>query len=115
MNPDTKGVNVMSKIIIYRNADCAKCAKFARIHTFFDWFHRVRISTEIPKTGPLRLGEIVVEIVRTGEIVQGAEAIRQICRNIPAYAILRPLLRVPAIARRADQEARGCTDGECAI
>lgn len=105
----------MTEIIIYRNKDCAKCARFARIHTLFDWLHRVQVSTGTPKTGPLRSGEIVVEIFRTGEIVQGVEAIRQICRSIPAYAILRLLLHVPAIARKADQEARGCTDGGCAI
>ncbi len=51
----------MTLIRVYRNPECAKCARFARVLPFVDWFHRVDASTETPRTGALRLGEIAVE------------------------------------------------------
>ncbi|MBX6314684.1 MAG: hypothetical protein IRY99_17480 [Isosphaeraceae bacterium] len=105
----------MKRITIYRHKDCAKCAKIARVHKFFDWLNRVQTSTDTPKTGPLQLGEIAVEDAQTGEMTKGVEAVRQICRHIPAYAPFLPLLRIPFIARRVEAEVRGCADGRCVI
>lgn len=102
-------------ITLYHHKDCVRCARMARVHRFFDWFKRVRISTSEPRTGPLVPGEIAVEVAETGEIVQGVEAVRSVARNIPAYAPLRPLLWVPPIARWIDREVRGCRDGSCEV
>lgn len=105
----------MKRITVHRHPDCARCARIARAHRFFDWLGRVGLSTEVPRTGPLQLGQIVVEDLRTGEILEGVAAVRAICREIPAYAIFRPLLLIPAVARAVDRDVRGCSDGRCAI
>lgn len=51
----------MKTIRLYRNPDCAKCARFARIHHRFDWLNQFEDTTEVPSTGALSLGEIAVE------------------------------------------------------
>jgi len=101
----------MKIIRVYRNPHCAKCARFARILPFVDWFDRVDVSTETPKTGPLRLGEVVVEELSSARILTGANGMDLIWRQIPAYAPFRPLLRVPAFRRYIEQEVGGC-DGD---
>lgn len=105
----------MKRITIYRHKECAKCARIARLHKAFDWWDRVECSTDTPRTGPLRLGEIAVEDARSGEITKGVDAVRQIARQIPAYLPLLPLLRIPYVARKVDQDVRGCADGTCAV
>ncbi len=101
----------MTRIRIYRNPGCAKCARYARLHARLDWFGRVENSTAVPPTGPLTMGEVVVQEIGSGRIVQGAEAARRIAAAIPAYAPFRLLLKIPAVARAADREMRGCNGG----
>jgi len=105
----------MRRIRIYRNPDCAKCARYARLHERLDWFGRVENSTAPPPTGPLAMGEVVVEDLATGRILRGAEGLELICRNIPAYAPLRLLLKLPAIRRAADEEMAGCGGEACGL
>jgi hypothetical protein len=105
----------MKKIRVYRHPRCARCARFARVAHFLDWFGRVDHSTEEPKTGPLRMGEVVVEELPDGRIHGGAEGIELIWQNIPAYAPFRPLLKVPAIRRYVDKEVSGCNDNGCSL
>jgi hypothetical protein len=105
----------MKRIRVYRNADCAKCARFARVGLFFDWLDRLDASTETPTTGPLRLGEVVVEDLSTGRILKGAEGIDLIFRNIPMYAPFRLLLRVPSVCRYVEKEVSGCEGDACEI
>lgn len=105
----------MKKIRVYRNADCAKCARFARAGHLFDWLDRMDVSTETPTTGPLRLGEVVVEDLSSGRILKGAEGIELIFRNIPAYAPFRLLLRVPLVRRYIEKEVSGCEGDACEI
>jgi hypothetical protein len=105
----------MKFIRIYRNPDCAKCARYAATHRFFDWLGRVDLSTESPRTGALRLGEVVVEKLDTGAILRGAEAFTEICRNIPFYAPFRLLLRVPAFRAFVDRDMSGCGGAACTI
>jgi hypothetical protein len=105
----------MRNIRIYRNAECAKCARYAAAHRFFDWLGRVEVSTATPRTGALVPGEVVVEKLVNGEILRGAEAFAEICRQIPAYAPLRLLLRVPAIRAFVDRDMSGCGGEACAI
>ena len=105
----------MSQIRIYRNPDCAKCARYARVHQSLDWLHRVEGSTATPRTGPLRLGEVVVEKLDDGRILRGADAFREICLQIPAYAPFLLLLRLPAVRAFADREMTGCNGEACGL
>lgn len=103
----------MRQIRIYRHPDCPKCARYARTHQRLDWRHRVEVSTATPKTGPLRLGEVVVERLADGRIFRGADAFEEICRRIPAYAPFRVLLRLPAVRAFVEREMTGCNGQVC--
>ena len=105
----------MKRITVYRNKDCERCRKFARANKYLDWLNQVESSTATPRIGPLAIGEIAVEVKKTGEIRQGVDAVRTIWRHIPLYMPLLPLLRIPAIARMVDREVRGCGGSSCAI
>ena len=105
----------MKRIRIYRNPDCAKCSRYARMHERFDWFGRIENSTATPPTGPLAMGEVVVQELATGRILRGAEALGRISREIPAYAPLRMLLKLSAVRRAVDVEMAGCKDGSCEL
>ena len=105
----------MKRIRIYRNPDCAKCARYARLHERLDWLGRIENSTATPASGPLALGEVVVEDLVTGELLHGAAALAAICRQIPAYAPMRVLLKIPMARRAADKEMAGCNDGSCEL
>jgi hypothetical protein len=105
----------MKRMTVFHNKECARCRRIARVHRFFDWFNRVETSTDIPATGPLVPGEIAVLDHKTGQTLQGVEAVRLIYRNVPAYIPLLPFLRFPAIARWIDREVRGCQDGSCTV
>ncbi|PTY03858.1 hypothetical protein DB347_21795 [Opitutaceae bacterium EW11] len=85
------------------------------MHHAVDWFNRIADTTATPPTGPLRMGEIVVEDLRTHRTLQGAEALALVYRQAIAYWPLIPLLWVPAIRARLDREVRGCADGGCQI
>lgn len=99
----------MKTIRIYRNPRCPRCARLAALHLRLDWLRRIEDSTAPPAgRTPLRMGEIVVENLRTGALLEGAQAVRAIARSVPLYWPLLPLLGVPFVARRADAEARGC-------
>lgn len=106
---------MMKRIRVYRNAHCAKCARFAKAGLFFDWLDRLDASTETPATGPLRLGEVVVEDLSSGRILKGAEGIDLIFRNIPVYASFRLLLKVPPLRRYVEKEVSGCEGNACEI
>ena len=105
----------MKHIRIYRNPNCAKCARYARMHERLDWLHRIENSTATPTSGPLSMGEVVVEDLATGELLHGAAALAAICRQIPAYAPMRLLLKIPAVRRAADKEMAGCADSSCGL
>jgi hypothetical protein len=105
----------MRNIRIYRNAECAKCARYAAVHRFFDWLGHVEVSTATPRTGALVPGEVVVEKLDSGEILGGADAFAEICRQIPVYAPFRLLLRVPAFHAFVDRDMGGCDGKACAI
>ena len=105
----------MRRIRIYRNPDCAKCARYARMHARLDWLGRIENSIAAPRTGPLAMGEVVVEELATGRILRGAEALARISREIPAYAPMLLLLKLPAVRRAADKEMGGCEGGSCAL
>jgi hypothetical protein len=103
----------MKSITLYYNKDCARCARLARIDRFLDWFGRLHISTDIPPTGPLRIGQIMVEDMRTRTSHFGADAFSLLCRNLPLYAPLRLLLLSKRFRRRIEQQLGGCDDSSC--
>ena len=105
----------MKRIVIYRHPECKKCARMARLHHLFDWFNRVAVVTTTPPTGPLQMGEIIVEDLATGRFLAGAEGLNVISRQIPLYWWVLPLLWIPAVRARADRQNRGCTNGSCQI
>ena len=105
----------MSDILIYRHPDCARCARIARTHHAFDLLGRVEDTTETPPTGPLRMGEIVVEDRASGKIERGAEAFRLIARAVPVYAPARLLLMLPWFRSYIEREMGGCDDGACEV
>jgi hypothetical protein len=45
----------------------------------------------------------------------GAEGLELICRQIPLYWPVLPLLWIPALRARADRETRGCANGSCQV
>jgi hypothetical protein len=104
----------MPTIRLYRHPDCAKCARFARLHRRLDWLGRFEDATGVSPVGPLRRGEVVIRDLRSGETLRGAAGFALLCRRIPAYWPLLPLLRIPALRRWIDREFHGCDDTGCA-
>jgi hypothetical protein len=105
----------MATIRLYRHPGCATCARFARWHRRLDWLGRFSDSTTVPPSGPLRLGQVVVQDLRSGATLHGAAGFELLCRQIPAYWPCLPLLRLPWIRRRIDRELAGCDDGACTL
>jgi hypothetical protein len=105
----------MAVIRLYRHADCAKCARYARLHRRLDWLGRFEDSTGVSPVGPLQPGEVVVQDLRSGETCRGAAGFTLLCRQIPAYWPLLPLLRIPAVRRRVEHEFNGCAGNGCAL
>ena len=100
----------MKAIRLYRNARCEKCARLARVHRAFDWLDRLEDTTAIPPTGPLRLGEIAVQELASGQTLKGIECFRLLCRHIPAYRLSLPLLRISPFHRYVERQVSGCSD-----
>ena len=97
----------MTRIRIYTRSDCPSCLRHVRMHLFFDWLHRIVISTAVPPGGPLAMGETMVQDLDTGKLVRGAAALDCICKHIPLYLPMRLLLRIPAVWRKADMAMAG--------
>lgn len=105
----------MKTIRLYRNPDCAKCARLARIHHRFDWLNRFEDSTDVPPTGPLRIGEIAVQDLASGATLKGVECFKLLCKHIPAYWLNLLLLYLPPFRRYVEREVSGCVDGSCEL
>jgi len=105
----------MKTVRVYRNPECPKCARYAAWHRRLDWLGRVDTSTSIPRGGPLRMGEVVVEDLRSGQIHGGADGFELLAHQVPAYWPLLPLLHVRFMRRRIDREMRGACDSTCEI
>jgi hypothetical protein len=105
----------MKKILIYRHPHCERCARFARLHHAVDWFDRIADTTATPPTGPLRMGEIVVQELSSGRILRGADALALIYRQAIPYWFLMPLLWTPGLRARMDREVRGVDRGNSSI
>jgi hypothetical protein len=105
----------VATIRLYRHPDCARCARYAQWHRRFDWLGRFEDATGASPAGSLRLGEVVVQDLRSGVTLRGAAGFTLLCRQIPAYWPLLPLLRIPALRRRVEREFSGCTDSGCTL
>ena len=106
----------MKTVRVYRNPDCAKCARYARWHECLDWLGRVEASTRTPPGHPpLRLGEVVVEDLRDGRVLDGADGLALLLWQVPAYWPLRLLLALPPLRRAAEREMRGACAGSCGL
>lgn len=105
----------MKKIRLFHNPACPDCVRLAKLTRRLDWLGRVEVSTDIPLSGPLELGEIAVQDLRSGQIFLGVEATKAVCWQIPVYFFYGVLLQVPFIARRAARKKPGCNDNSCSI
>jgi len=105
----------MKTIRLYRNPDCAKCARLARMHHRLDWLNRFEDTTEVPTTGPLSLGEIAVQDLRSGETLKGVECFRLLSKHIPAYWFNLLLLYLPPFRRYVEREVSGCGGASCEL
>ena len=103
----------MNRIRLYRHPRCAKCARVARLHHRLDWLHRFEDSTDPSPLGPMRMGQIVVQDMRSGATLAGAKGFALLCRQIPAYWPMLPMLRIPAVRRYVERETGGCGDEAC--
>jgi hypothetical protein len=106
----------MKTICVYRNPDCPQCARYARWHQRLDWLDRVEISTRTPAGyRPLQMGEVVVEDLRSGRLLHGAEGFALLARQVPAYWPILALLPIAAVRKRIDREMRGACDDSCEL
>lgn len=103
----------MKRIRLYRHHECEKCAGYARQHHRLDWLDRFEDSTATPATGPLRMGEIVVEDLSTGKIYRGIECMRLLFKQIPLYWLFLPLTYLPPVRTAIEKEVSGCGDNSC--
>lgn len=101
----------MKRIRIYRHPHCQKCARIARVHHAVDWLDRIDETTATPPTGPLVPGEVVVEDLRDGRFLRGAEAAGRVYRQAIAYWPFLPLLWIPPLRAWIDREMRGGVEG----
>ena len=109
------GACAIPRLRIYRHPECERCARYARTHLRLDWRHLLEESTAAPPSGPLRMGEVVVQELATGAMFRGADAMERIARAVPLYAPLRLLLKLPAVRRKVEAELGGCDGGSCAL
>mgnify|MGYP000947948468 CR=1 FL=1 len=105
----------MKVIRLYHNKDCQRCVRLSRILNLLDWRDRVESTSAVPHTGPLRLGEIAIEDLSSGQIFKGHRAFDQLCRNIPLYSPARILLRWQWSRDWLDRSLSGCASGACSI
>ena len=61
----------MRRVRLYRNPECAQCARMARADRFLEWLDRFDDTTDVPSTGALALGEIAVQDLRSGKTLKG--------------------------------------------
>ena len=105
----------MKRIRLYYHPECERCRRISKVDRLLDWRNRLEVSTAVPRGGPLRMGEIAVEILATGQEVRGAQAVEQLARHIPAYGLLRPFLALSWFRNYIDKATSGCADGACQV
>ena len=99
---------------LYYHKDCPECAQQAATTSRLDWLNRISLSTDVPPTGELEKGEIVL-ISDSGHAYTSGYATRKICLNIPAYFVYGLLLFLPWFLRMASKGKAGCNGDSCDI
>jgi hypothetical protein len=99
---------------LFYNKECPDCEQRARFTSKLDWLNRLRVSTEIPPTGELEKGEIVV-ISDEGNVFTHGYAQRVICLNIPLFFIFGLILLLPPVVKAASKGKVGCNGESCDI
>ena len=99
---------------LFYNKDCNDCGRQASTTSMLDWFNRIAVSTDIPPTGELEKGEIVL-ISNDGKAYSGGYATRRICLNVPVYFILGILLYIPPIFKAMSKGKAGCNGDSCDV
>ena len=99
---------------LFYHKDCGDCARQASTTSKFDWFNRISMSTDIPPTGELEKGEIVL-ISNEGKAYTRGYATRRICLNVPVFFIYGIFLFIPPILRAASKGKAGCNGDSCEI
>ena len=99
---------------LYYHKDCPECANQAATTSKLDWFNRISLSTEIPPTGELEKGEIVL-ISKHGLAFTRGYATRKICLNIPLYFVYGLVLFFPPLLKAASKGKAGCNGDTCEI
>ena len=105
----------MKTLRFYIHPECERCRRLSKIHHRFDWLDRFEHTTAVPKTGELKLGQVVAQDVATGEFFQGHKAIQALCRTIPLYRIFLPLFWLKPVRDKLDLQLTGCVDGQCEL
>ena len=105
----------MKTVRIHRNPDCARCARYARMHRRLDWLDRVEDSVQSPFDRPMRMGEVVVRDLRDGRLHAGAGGMALLARNVPAYWPLLPLMAIPAVRRAIERDVAGDCGDACTL
>ncbi len=99
---------------LFYNKDCSDCAKQAAMTSKLDWLNRIEISTEIPPTGELEKGEIVL-VSNSGQAFTRGYATRKICLNVPIYFLVGLALYFPPLLKLASKGKAGCNGDSCEI
>ncbi|MEQ1828765.1 MAG: hypothetical protein ABL921_22570 [Pirellula sp.] len=105
----------MKRIRLYRNPTCKKCERIAHVHRLFDWLNRLEDSTEESPLGPLKPFEIAVQDLATAITYKGADAVKLIFKNIPAYWPCLVLFHFSFFRNIVERQVRGCDDSSCTI
>ena len=103
----------MRSIKLFYSASCEDCTKLAKQTKKLDWFGKVELSTEVPPSGPLNLGNIAVYHYRSNRVYTGVYATRKVCMYVPAYFIYGLILYFPPIRRFVGRGQVGCNGNAC--
>lgn len=98
----------MKAIRLFRNSECAKCTRYARLHHLLDWLNRFEDSTDVSPLGRLRIGEIAVQNLASGATLKGVECFQLVCKHIPLYWLLLPLFYFHPFRAYVEREVSGC-------
>ena len=99
---------------LFYHKDCPDCANQAAQTSKLDWLNRIKVSTEIPPTGELEKGEIVL-ISNEGKAFTRGYATRKICLNVPMYFLYGLALFFPPLLKFASKGKAGCNGDICDI